>query len=143
MRASLKEWENQGQRLAPHEGPRFLAFTPIITVANTDGVQTMDAVKEIDDLKIKKQEQEKRLLQLGEKKADIERQIVDAKSKLTGIEQEIFQRENIVFLEAAKMAVSSNPQFEKLVKDFAEKITLESVARKPKKGRPRKDASQH
>lgn len=103
----------------------------------------MDAVKEIDDLKIKKQEQEKKLLQLGEKKSDIERQIVDAKSRLTGIEQEIFQRENIVFLEAAKMAVSSNPQFEKLVRDFAEKITFESVARKPKKGRPRKDASQH
>lgn len=100
----------------------------------------MDPVKEIDSLKSTKNEYEKKLVILSDKKIDIEKQIVDTKSKITSIDQAIFQRENVVYLEAAKMAAASSPEFEMLVKSFAEKIIFESVAKKPK-GRPRKDAS--
>lgn len=100
----------------------------------------MDPVKEIDSLKAHKNEYEKKLSILSDRKIDIERQIIDTKSKITSIDQAIFQRENFVYLEAAKMAAASNPEFEKLVKAYAEKIIFESVAKKPK-GRPKKDAS--
>lgn len=102
----------------------------------------MDAAKELEALKQKKDDLVKKLAALSEKKTEVEKQIVDLKSKVTNIEQEIFQRENVVFLEAAKMAADADPAFAKLVKSFTEKLTFEAVARKPKKmGRPRKDAA--
>lgn len=93
----------------------------------------MDAAKELDDLKKKKAEIENRIDFLTQKKKNYETQIVEATAKLTSIEQDIFQRENVIFLMAAKQAADSNPEFAKLVLAYSEKLQLEAVAKKGKK----------
>lgn len=93
----------------------------------------MDAAKELDDLKKKKGEIQSRIDFLTQKKKGYEVQIVEATAKLTSIEQEIFQRENVIFLMAAKQAAESNPEFAKLVLAYSEKLQLEAVSKKGKK----------
>lgn len=93
----------------------------------------MDIAAELNELKIKKDEAEKRISYLTQRKKNYENLIVEATAKLTAIEQEIFQRENVIFLTAAKQAAESNPEFAKLVLAYSEKLQLEAVAKKTKK----------
>jgi len=100
----------------------------------------MDPVKEIDILKSKKIDYERKIAVMSDNVSMLSKQIVETKSKIMSIDQAIFQHENVVYLAAARMAASENPKFEELLKSCAEKIIFESTAKKPK-GRPKKDAS--
>lgn len=93
----------------------------------------MEAAEQLATLKERQAQAKAKLDALAVKKADLDRNISDAKIRLSQIEQEIFRKENVVFLEAAKKAVAANPEFAKMVKTFTEEIQVHAAGKPPKK----------
>lgn len=93
----------------------------------------MEAAEQLATLKEKQSSAKAKLDGLVGQKADLDRRITEAKIRLSQIEQDIFKKENVVFLEAAKKAVAASPEFAKMVKTFTEEIQVHAAGKPPKK----------
>jgi len=98
----------------------------------------MDAVQELDALKKKQQALSEKIEALNEKKAKIDAEITELRGKSIEVQNEIFQRENVVWLEAARKVASERPEFQKMVAAYAEEMQILASAKKV--GRPKKKA---
>lgn len=96
----------------------------------------MDDVKELEKLKSREAMLKAQLDALIAKRQKLDTEINEATAKATAVTQEIFQRENVVWLEAAKKVAAERPEFQKMVDAYAAEMQIDHAGRG--RGRPKK-----
>jgi peptidoglycan hydrolase CwlO-like protein len=95
------------------------------------------ATEQVETLKSQREKLETKLAGAKDRRKNIDAEIASLQNQITEISNTLFHQENVVLLEAAKLAMTKLPEFSKLVEECKLEIQIANLPVK-KKGRPPK-----